>query len=562
MTDPRRPGDEQQPDPRTFEANAAGDVRETAAQPEVIHTLGENAAGTPGAGWSTPQQYPGQPGPYVGYPQPGPYPPAGYGYPPAGAGYPQPQGQQAWGPHSYGQQGQPGYTPSGYGQHGYAQPAYPAAGQAGGGYGPPPGYYPPAGYGYWAPPPVTPASHRNRFLYAGVAAAVVAALAVGGVAIAVDHAHNSSQQTSLSSPTQTNPFSGNGSNGFNFGGQNGGGQNSNGQNGGNSGGSSGTAGTTGQASSTQSVGVVDINTTLNFGQGKAAGTGIVLNSDGTVLTNNHVVESSTAISVTVVSTGQTYRAKVVGTDPTDDVAVIKLQNASGLATAKLGDSSKVTAGTEVTAVGNAGGTGGTPTAATGTVTALDQSITASDEGGSNSERLTGMFQVNANIQAGDSGGPLYENAGGTIIGIDTAASVSSGRGRFGGTATGTTGFAIPIAKATSIAQQILNGTDNATIHQGYPPFLGVQVAAAGQGTGQQPAGALIAGTINGFGAAKAGLVAGDTITSVNGTPVASSSALSGLLDKYKPGDNVKIGYLDANGASHTVTVTLGEGPAD
>lgn len=535
MTDPRRPGDEEQPDPRTFEASAAGEVRETAEQPPVIHTLGEHGEASD-QGWSAPQQYSG-----AGY-QPGYYPPPGYG--PAPVYSQAPASAQPYAPGSYPSQPYPAQA---YPTQPYPAQPYPTTG---GGYPPPPpGYYPPPAYGYWAPPPSAPAKGKNRFLYAGVAAAVVAALAVGGVAIAVDHSHNSSQQTSLSTPSQTSPFNGNGNgNGFGLGnGQNGTGGSSNG---------SGSTGTTGEATSAQSVGVVDINTTLNFGQGKAAGTGIVLTSDGTILTNNHVVESSTAISVTVVSTGKTYTAKVVGTDATDDIAVIKLQNASGLATAKLGDSSKVTVGTEVTAVGNAGGTGGTPSAATGTVTALDQSITASDEDGSNSENLTGMFQVNANIQAGDSGGPLYENAGGTIIGINTAASVSNGRGRFGGSTTGTTGFAIPIAKATAIAQQILNGTSNSTIRQGYPAFLGVQISATGQ-----TAGATIAGVIDGFGAAKAGLVAGDTITSVDGKAVASSTALSGLMATYKPGDQVKIGYTDANGASHTVTVTLGEGPA-
>ena len=555
MDQPRRPGDEQ-PDPRTFEASPAGEVRETAEQTPVIHSLGDGNAPSEQAGpadsaWSNPQQYPGQ-----GY-QPGYYPPPPYG-PQASAGYP---GGYPTG--AYPSAGYPnaGYSNAGYPNAGYSNAGYPYGDQypTQAGYTPPPpGYYPPPGHGYWAPPPVAPNKRKNRFLYAGVAAAVVAALSVGGVALAVDHSNNSSQTSSVTTPSQTNPFSGNGSNGFGLGNGSGGtGSGGTGSGGTGGTGSNGSTGTTGQATSAQSVGVVDINTTLDFGQGKAAGTGIVLSSDGTVLTNNHVVESSTAISVTVVSTGKTYTAKLVGTDPTDDVAVIKLQDASGLATAKLGDSSKVTSGTAVTAVGNAGGTGGTPSSATGTVTALDQSITASDEDGSNSERLTGMFEVNADIQAGDSGGPLYENAGGTIVGIDTAASVSGGTGRFGGSTSGTTGFAIPIAKATSIAQQIESGTQSSTIHIGYPAFLGVQISPTSQASG-----ATIAGVIDGYGAAKAGLVAGDTITSVDGKAVASSTALSSVMTTYDPGQQVRIGYVDANGASHTVTVTLGQGPAD
>ena len=219
------------------------------------------------------------------------------------------------------------------------------------------------------------------------------------------------------------------------------------------------------------VGVVDINTVIDYGAAEAAGTGIVLTSNGEILTNNHVIDGATSIKVTIVSTGKSYTATVVGDDPTDDVAVLQLSGASGLATAKLGDSSSVAVGNTVTAVGNAGGTGGTPSAATGTVTALNQSITATDEGGGNSENLTGMIEINADIQAGDSGGPLY-SASGTVIGIDTAASSQS----FNST---TTGFAIPINKALSIAKQIESGTETSTIHIGPTAFLGVELGSGG-----------------------------------------------------------------------------------
>jgi len=315
-----------------------------------------------------------------------------------------------------------------------------------------------------------------------------------------------------------------------------------------SGGSS--SGQRAQATVTQQVGVVDIDTVLNFGSGKAAGTGIVLTSGGEILTNNHVVEGSTSIKVTIVSSGKQYTGTVVGTDPTDDIAVIQLKDASGLATANLGDSSKVAVGDAVTAVGNAGGVGGTPSAAAGTVTALNQSITASDGNGSNSEQLTGMIQVNANIKAGDSGGPLY-NASDKVIGIDTAA--DTGRG-----GTGTTGFAIPIAKATSIADQIESGVDTSTIHIGYPAFLGVQLSS----TPAPGAGVAIGGVVDGSAAAKAGLVAGDSVTSVNGTAVTSSTQLAQVMAGLEPGQHVKLTWADSSGSSHIATVTLGTGPAD
>src|SRR6516165_3122558 len=151
--------------------------------------------------------------------------------------------------------------------------------------------------------------------------------------------------------------------------------------------------------------LVDVVATEGDQGAVAAGTGIVLTSDGTVLTNNHVIRSATSIKVTDVGNGRTYTAKVVGYDASKDVAVIQLQNAHGLRTAALGDSSSVRTGDSVTALGNAGGKGGTPSVASGTVTALNQSITASDELSSASEQLTGLIETNAPIQPGDSGGP-------------------------------------------------------------------------------------------------------------------------------------------------------------
>ncbi|HEU5269346.1 MAG TPA: trypsin-like peptidase domain-containing protein [Jatrophihabitans sp.] len=471
--------------------------------------------------------------------------------PPAPPYYPAasyPEGAYAQGSYA------PGTYPQGsYPQGAYPQGSYPQAGSDAGyqqtawypqGYQPysdggyPPGGYPPP-YGYWAPPPVPPRKHPHRFWYGAAAAAVAAAVAAAGITAAVTHSSGSSSQASVNTPSNTSPFSnGNSGSGPDQFGQGG----SSGQN------------STGTATATQSVGIVDINTVLDYGQGKAAGTGIVLNSGGEVLTNTHVIEDSTQISVTVVSTGKTYTAKVVGTDPSDDVAVIQLQDANGLATAKLGNSSSIKVGSSVTAVGNAGGTGGTPSAATGTVTALNQSITASDGNGSNAERLTGMIEVDADVQAGDSGGALYDNSNGTIVGVNTAASNSSSRFQ---TNLGTTGFAIPIEEATKIAGQISDGTDNATIHQGYPAFLGVQLSSISQASG-----AAVSGVIPGSGAANAGLAAGDVITTVNGDRVSDGSALSSVMHSHNPGDKISIGFTDPSGAGHTVTVTLGEGPAD
>jgi S1-C subfamily serine protease len=317
--------------------------------------------------------------------------------------------------------------------------------------------------------------------------------------------------------------------------------------------------------------VVDINTQLGYQQARAAGTGMVLTSSGEVLTNNHVVDGATSITVTVVGTGRTYTANVVGTDPTDDVAVIQLQGASGLKTVKTGDSLKVSAGDSVVAIGNAGGTGGTPSAVSGTVQAVNQSITAGDANGGSSEQLTGLIEMNAPIQPGDSGGPLV-NTNGQVIGMNTAA--SSG-GSFQSSATD--GFAIPINHALSIARQIESGQSSSSVHIGGRGFLGVQVQSgtSSQGGGSSGdsggfgspstgdgSGAVIAGVVSGSPAAKAGLQQGDEITSVNGRTVDSPDSLTNLLQNHRPGDKVTIGWTDQSGQNHTATVTLTTGPAD
>jgi S1-C subfamily serine protease len=328
--------------------------------------------------------------------------------------------------------------------------------------------------------------------------------------------------------------------------------------------SSGTA-----ATDAQSTGIVLINTVLAYQSAQAAGTGMVLTSDGEILTNNHVIAGATSISVTVASTGKSYDAKVVGTDATDDVAVLQLSGASDLTPANIDSSADVNIGDAVTGVGNAGGTG-TLTAAPGNVTALDQTITTQAEGAAASETLNGLIQTNADIQSGDSGGPLYD-ADGAVIGIDTAASVGSSENQ---------GYAIPIGDALKIVDQIESGQETDSVSIGYPAFLGIEVGRAQSdgaqsngygslgGYGSQPgatqqavAGAPVAGVISGGPAAGAGIVAGDTITAVDGTTIGSADALTSTLAGYEPGQSATITWTDAAGASHSATVTFAAGPA-
>jgi S1-C subfamily serine protease len=296
--------------------------------------------------------------------------------------------------------------------------------------------------------------------------------------------------------------------------------------------------------------VVDIVTTLGAQQASAAGTGIVLTASGEVLTNNHVINGATRISVTDVGNGQTYDASVVGYDRSQDLAVIRLKGASGLATAPIGDSRKVVVGDAIVAIGNAGGRGGTPAAVTGNVTGLDQTITASDENGANSQRLTGLIQVAAAIEPGDSGGPLVDRAG-RVIGIDTAATASFRFQEGGGE-----GFAIPINQAMTVAKQIETGRGSATVHIGETGFLGVAVRGD-TGTSSVVITAVVAGSP----ADRAGLSRGDQILSLDGTQVDSPSTLTDLLIPHHPGDQVRLSVLDRNGKQRTLTLRLATGPA-
>ena len=311
-----------------------------------------------------------------------------------------------------------------------------------------------------------------------------------------------------------------------------------------------TATSTLKATAAQQVGVVDVNTVLKYDGAAAAGTGMVLTSGGRVLTNNHVVAGATTIKVTVVSTGKTYTATVVGTDATDDIAVLQLKDASGLATAKISTTATVKVGDSVTGVGNAGGVGGTPSAATGKVTAVNQSITASDEGGVDAQKLTGLIETDADIVAGDSGGPLY-NAAGSIVGIDTAGASTNQY------STADDSYAIPITTAVRIADQIQRGKSSSTIHIGSTAFLGISVSTTSTGV----AGALISGVVVGGPAAKAGIVAGDVIVSIDGRAVADPAGLTALMAGHHGGDKVSVKWTTAAGKSEHATITTIAGPA-
>jgi S1-C subfamily serine protease len=331
---------------------------------------------------------------------------------------------------------------------------------------------------------------------------------------------------------------------------------------------------TSQIASRVDPGLVDVVSTDGDQGATSAGTGIVLTATGEVLTNNHVIEGATSIKVTDIGNGKTYTATVVGYDVTQDVAVLQLQNASGLTTASLGNSSTVQTGDNVVALGNAGGTGGTPSVATGTVTALNQSITASDELSGISEQLTGLIETNADIQPGDSGGSLV-NSYGQVIGMDTAAG-SSYQFQTQNGQTAEQAYSIPINEAVSIAQQIEAGHGSSTIHIGATAFLGLEIGSSSTGSGDGfggfggqgasggqtgTTGVSLAGTLSGSPAANAGLTEGDTVTALAGQSVSSASDIQQVLVKYHPGDSISVTWAGQSGQSQTSNLTLASGPA-
>ena len=306
--------------------------------------------------------------------------------------------------------------------------------------------------------------------------------------------------------------------------------------------------------------VVDINTVIQTASGSAAaaGTGLIITSSGDVLTNNHVVEGSVSVKVTIQGKSGTYPATVLGVDPTDDIAVIHINGVSGLPTVTIADSSTVQVGDTIYALGNALGLGGAPRVTKGSVTALDQTITASDNG-AQAEQLTGMIQSDAEISPGDSGGALVNSAG-QVVGVITAGEAQGFR-----SSSTTIAFAIPSSKAVDIANRILAGQAGNGVYIGPVGYLGVSVQTLDANSAAQlglsvSSGAYVRGVVAGSPAEHAGITAGSVITRVNSAVVDSATSLGDALHQYKPGDQVKITWIAGN-ATHTATVTLISGPA-
>src|SRR3954469_1210023 len=299
------------------------------------------------------------------------------------------------------------------------------------------------------------------------------------------------------------------------------------------------------ASGTLSVGqiakkaasVVEIDTTESSsnspfpgaqGSTSALGTGFVYDSKGNIITNQHVVDSATSVTVKF-SDGTSSKGTVVGSDPSTDLAVVHVNApASKLAPLTLADSSNVAVGDGVVAIGNPFGLDGTVT--TGIVSALNREISAPDN-----TPIEGSIQTDAAINHGNSGGPLF-NLQGEVIGV-TAQIQSDSGGNDG------VGFAIPSNTVRSIVSQLI------ATGKAQHALLGVTVKTVGNGVA-------IGSVSSGSAADSAGLKAGDVITAVDGTKVATAEKLRAIIAGHKPGDTVQLTVL-SNGSTKTVTATLG-----
>jgi serine protease Do len=280
----------------------------------------------------------------------------------------------------------------------------------------------------------------------------------------------------------------------------------------------------------------------------SAGTGIIISKDGYILTNKHVVDGASTVQV-VLSDGTTYdKVQVLGTDPLNDVAFLKISNVSNLTAAELGDSSSIRVGQKVIAIGNSLGQYQN-TVTSGIISGTGRPITA--QSGENVESLTDLIQTDAAINPGNSGGPLL-NLSGQVIGINTAI-IQDAQG---------IGFSIPINATKGIMKGVLAGkgvhraflgvnyisiTADVAKHYNLSVKKGAYIYAAGGKTA----------VVNGSPADKAGVHNKDVITKVGGVDVGSKGDVSSLVAEYAPGDTIQLAVL-RDGKTLTLDVTLSE----
>ncbi len=294
------------------------------------------------------------------------------------------------------------------------------------------------------------------------------------------------------------------------------------------------------------------------GQGQEdQGTGMVITQNGLVVTNNHVIAAAVnGGTITVTRTGSTKAlpATLIGTNPIDDVALIRINHISGLTPVTFGNSNDLVVGDAVVAIGNALGlAAGTPTVTSGIVSALGRTVTAGSS--SSSETLNNMIQTDAAINPGNSGGPLLDSSG-DVIGMNTAVAGSLPDG----TSAQNIGFAIPDATIESLLKQLKGG--ESVVNHG--AFIGVEITSMTPSLQQEygftvSAGAVVMSVISGTGAAAAGVKQGDIIVGINKTTIGSAQDVGSVISALRPGDVIALHVV--RGKRHlTIAVTLGAEP--
>jgi putative serine protease PepD len=298
---------------------------------------------------------------------------------------------------------------------------------------------------------------------------------------------------------------------------------------------------------------------VKSGGSEDQGTGMIITSNGEVVTNNHVIElytdgaDSGTITVTEYGQSKPVAATLVGYDTTQDVALLKISNASDLHTVTFGNSAKAVVGDAVVAIGNALGlSAGTPTVTQGIVSALGRSVSAGGDGTA-TESLQNLIQTDAAINPGNSGGPLIDTAG-QVIGMNTAVAGTADDG----TSAQNIGFAIPIAQVEALIPQLLRGGAGT----GGGGYLGVDITTLTSSLREQygftpTSGAVVLDVLSGSPADKAGLVQGDVIVDIDGTAITSAESLHNVIAKDKPGQKIAVSYYVGDN-KHTTSVTLGD----
>lgn len=290
---------------------------------------------------------------------------------------------------------------------------------------------------------------------------------------------------------------------------------------------------------------------------RGAGTGMILTSSGQVLTANHVVSGATSITVEIDGRAGRYSARVLGAAPSADVALLQLEDISGLPTVRIGDSGTVQEGDEVVAIGNARGQG-TPQVSSGTVTALNRTIVVGNGDGL-LERLNDLIQVSTVIEEGQSGGPIV-NSKAEVVGM-----ISAARRAFSRDEASRTAFAIPSSESQRIVNEVRAGRASSTIFIGPVGYMGISVQEVDPGIAARfglstAEGVLVVNVYAGGPAAEAGIPQGAVITAVDGTTIRSVQGLSEAIHANKPGETIRVTWVDAEG-THDADVTLVAGPA-